>query len=107
MGDIEDKRNAPHILKVNNLANQIIAVHSLLVFGEDAVNNDFGKTAEAAGIILQDIRSSFSNREMALVVTKLQEAIHWCKEENTAQVKFKLTEAKNWCKEYVRVLSDD
>lgn len=101
------KRNAPHINKVKEYADQIFAVNSTLIFGKEAEKNDFGKASEAASVILRDIRSQFNNREMALVCTKLQEAIHWCEEKNTTQVKFRLTEAKNWCKEYIRILSED
>lgn len=107
MGELEEKRNAPHINKAKQFADQIFAVHSTLVFGEGAANNDFGKAAEAAGVILNEIRGSYNNREMSLVCTKLEEAIDWCKEENTTQAKYKLTEAKNWCMRYARVLSSD
>lgn len=101
------KRNKPHIDKANELADQILAVNSMLVFGEDAEKNDFGKVAEASSVIFRSIRSTYNNREMALVCTKLQEAMHWCDEKNTAQVKYRLTEAKNWCLEYAKVLAQD
>lgn len=107
MGELENNRNAPHIRKVNQLADQIFAVNSLLVFGAKAGDNTFGEAQEGARIILVDIRDSYNNREMALVSTKLEEAMFWCEENNTAQAKFKLTEAMHWCRKYVSVLSSD
>jgi hypothetical protein len=107
MDDTAAKRNAPHINKANEYADQLIAVNSTLVFGEKAEENDFAKTAEMAGAILNQIRSNYNNREMSLVCTKLQEAIQWCEEKNTTMVKYRLTEAKNWCREYARILATD
>lgn len=99
MAEVQEARNNPHIKATEDIKLQIEGVRNLVK--KDA---KFDKIAEAAKSIVTDIRNRYSNREMALVITKMQEASNWAKEKDADQTKAKLTEAMHWCDEYVEIL---
>lgn len=96
------KRNAPHIRRVAEFADQVFALKSMVT--EAAEWADIRNTAAS---IARDIRGLYNNREMALVCTKLDEAVIWCDEQDIEQVRAKLTEARGWASIYMKVLSED
>lgn len=96
------KRNAPHIRRVAEFADQVFALKSLVTEGAD-----WSDIRSAAASIAREIRSLYNNREMALVCTKLDEAAFWCDEKDIEQVRVKLTEARGWVTNYMDVLATD
>jgi hypothetical protein len=91
-------RNAPHIQRVETIQKQIISVAAL------ADDKKFDKASEAVDLIRKDVQSSYNNREMSLVATKLQEASFSLKREDKKQSITKLEEAHDWAGQYIKVL---
>lgn len=97
-----EKRNSPHIRRVSDFAEQILAVKALVT--EDA---KFNKVSEQAKLLANQLRALFNNREIALVCTKLDEVSIWTAEKDIEQIRTKLTEARGWCLNYIELLKAD
>lgn len=101
MGAINElRKNDVHIKQVENI-QQRIAAHAKACKDK---THSYAETISGVSEINRTVSTTFNNREMSLVATKLQEAEHWCGEENRTQAVLRLTEAKNWAGEYIKVL---
>lgn len=102
------KRNAPHIHRVNLIKGRIETLikevnekeitEETLILIRNTINNN-----------ITDIKGTYNNREMAIVVSKLQEAGHWIAVDNPSKHEFqiasdRLREANNWASEYIKTL---
>lgn len=106
-GSTQAKRNAPHIAKVKTIQDQLIAVNSLIkkeAKTKDVEHEKLDKINAAIGAVLNDVRGNYNNREMALVVTKLQEATHAVNRKDFNSAKLKIDEARDWAGEYIKTL---
>lgn len=102
--NIAAKRNAPHISKVTDFSKQIEAI-GLMV--DKTTTTEWEKVIFATGQVLADIRASFSNREISIVMTKLEEANQWAGVKHPTYTRMKLYEARFWCTSYINVLKND
>lgn len=98
--DDKAKKNAPYTQIATNIKLRAEAGAKAAKEKE----HSWAETEEGIQVILKEVVGRFNNREMSLVVTKLQEASHWVNEKNRSQVVAKLTEAKNWAGEYIKTL---
>lgn len=95
------RRNAPHIQRVKTLANKILAVNKLVKAKK------FKEVAQESATISSEIRGLYSNRELALACTKLDEVNIWCEVKNADQIDAKLVESYGWCEAYIQTLMTD
>jgi hypothetical protein len=93
------KRNEVYIKTVVAFQHDIVAIG-------DSVKKDcdWSRVAVEIRLVRENIARHFSNREMALAVTKLQEAGFWVNSKNVTQTKNRLVEASNWAGAYIETL---
>lgn len=99
MDSSEPKRNQVHFDRLKKYRKQITAV--IKTVNEDV---DWVVLTVAVSDLIKDISGQYNNREMSIVLTKLQECGCWLEEQDIECTVAKLKEARYWAGEYLKTL---
>lgn len=97
--DTEPKRNYVHIERIKKYRKTLTDLIGEVNEGTNWANLELKVTE-----FTKEIVGQYNNREMSLVLTKLQESGCWLEEQDIEATVAKLKEARYWAGEYLKTL---